>query len=1057
MILASCGKSKTAEEYLRDARASRDSNNVPAAIINLKNALQQDAKNLDARVLLAQSYIDLGDGGSAEAEANHAKQDGADAIRIGTTLAEAELIEGKAAAALSDGQPPEGAPPALEADLAGVRARALLALGRFDEARDTLTAGEKSDPRSLKLQFAGIVYALSQRDIAAARERVTKAQAEFPNDARLIALHGAVDFADAKYEDAEREYKRASEAQSWNVALRLEVVRAQIAEGKLTEADANLDTILKSSPKNPSANYLRALSAYRAKNYESALNYSESILALMKDSAPTLLIAGSSAYARNQFDKASAYLGRYVFLVPANTQARKLLASAELQVGRAGDAVKTLSPAVAQANDDGDAQLLAMIGNAAARSGNLAEANRYLTMAVEKQPENTALRTELGATKISLGQTDAGIEELERAAREDPKAQSPEIALLLAYLRNKDYDKALEIAEQLKQQHPDDAIGYDFTGAVNLLKGEDQAAETDLLKARELHPGDAMALANLGALAIKNKKLDTAVGYYQEILKADPKNSRASLSLAQVQSMMGKAGDAEATLKNAVQQTPDDPAPRIVLARAQLVQGKNQDALDTIGPLLANAPQNPDVLEVVGHAQLGLLHFDQAIAAFKTLASVVPDSAAAHRYAAEAYAVAQNNDGAVVEARKAVELDPKDGSAKILLARLLLAQKNYDEVLVAQQNQDEALRIVDELEKQYPESPEVADLDGLIAMQQRRPQDAASDFQRALKLNDNSTYRGQLAMAQSQMGQLDEAEKTLKPWIETHPDDKVALLAMVDVYRTAKKGEEAVAAARQALQRYPNDPGVKAMLARTLVAVKQYDEARKLTDELANDNPKNPDIAFLAGALAEAQNRIPDAVAAFDRAMRLADTAQVRARLASVQMKAGRPQDALATLKAWTDGHPDDFAIRVILGDTYLTLNRAEDARSQYTDALRHDPNSAVVENNLAYALLQLGQSREALPHARHAVMLAPQSPQVLDTLGDVLLENHNTGEALQTLQNAARLAPDNGDIEFHLARALADSGKKDEARGMLRSLIDTNKPFTERQQAQKMLTALGG
>src|SRR5438270_8294907 len=59
-LLASCD-SKSAEKYIREAEAERAAGKITAAIIDAKNALQKEPKNLEARVLLARFYLDLPD------------------------------------------------------------------------------------------------------------------------------------------------------------------------------------------------------------------------------------------------------------------------------------------------------------------------------------------------------------------------------------------------------------------------------------------------------------------------------------------------------------------------------------------------------------------------------------------------------------------------------------------------------------------------------------------------------------------------------------------------------------------------------------------------------------------------------------------------------------------------------------------------------------------------------------------------------------------------------------------------------------------------------------
>jgi putative PEP-CTERM system TPR-repeat lipoprotein len=880
-MLGACSKGKTVAEYIATGKTQRDGGNYPAAIISFKNALQQEPKNQTARALLAQTYLDMSNGAEAEAELTRAKQEGADPAAIEEPVAEADLLQGRPEKVLTETDPPPGASSAVRAGLLSLRGRALTSLGRMDEARAALDLGLQADPHSAEVLAAMAMYSAAQRDMATARDRVAAAEKESPKDMKLVALQGAVDFAAGEFAESEQSYQRVVTAQAWNLSARLGLARAQIGAGKLQEANATLAIILKSASKDPNTNYLRALAAYRGKDYANALSYSETTLGLSKDYVPALLIAGGAAYGLDRFEQANSYLNRYLFRVPDNVQARKLLAAVQMRMGRPADAVKTLSPAVDKS--DGDAQLLAMIGTAAVRSGDLAGANRYLSEAVKQQPDNAALRTELGVTEISLGQTDTGIDELEKAAQQDPNALGPDVALILTHLRSKDYDKALDVAERMQKNRPDDPIGYDYAGVIEILKGDPKAGEAALLKARELRPGDPMALRNLATLAIKDGKFDVANGYYDEILKANPKDSRAYISEAELEARAGKPEETEAKLKQAIEQSPDDVAPRVVLARLYLVEGKPQPALETVQPVIAKNPNNPALLEVTGRAQLALHQFDAAIGTFRTLVEAAPQASASHRLLAEAYTASKQFDAALLEARKAVEVAPADPAAQMSLARLLTGTGQYDE----------ARKIVDDLGKKYPKNVEVPELGGLIALAQYRFDDAIVAFQNALAIRENSVDRTRLSIAQSRSGHPEQAEKTLSTWLDAHPDDIVVRMGLGDLYTAINRNSDAETQYAEILRQKPNDVAAENNLAWVLSRLNQTSEALEHARHAATAAPSNPQVLDTLGVILLQSQKGSEAVQTLQNASKAAPAApEIQFHLAQALVSTGKKDEA---------------------------------------------------------------------------------------------------------------------------------------------------------------------
>src|SRR4051812_41487148 len=82
-----------AASYYEDAVAKFDNKDTKAALIQLKNALVQDPNLLPAHVLLARTYLDLGEGASAEAALREASRLGADRSATIVALARAYLLQ----------------------------------------------------------------------------------------------------------------------------------------------------------------------------------------------------------------------------------------------------------------------------------------------------------------------------------------------------------------------------------------------------------------------------------------------------------------------------------------------------------------------------------------------------------------------------------------------------------------------------------------------------------------------------------------------------------------------------------------------------------------------------------------------------------------------------------------------------------------------------------------------------------------------------------------------------------------------------------------------------
>jgi len=896
-LLTGCND-KTAAEYIQDAQKHRAAGNISAGIIDLKNALQQEPKNLTARILLARFYLDLPDSASAESELLHARQDGADAISTAVPLAQAELLLGKPELALKETDVGNAPSPEANASLMAARGQALMALGRMSDASDALEAGLKSDPHSVDVLSAMVRYALVKNDLPTARDRLAEAEKQDPKNPTLFSLSGAIDFGAGDFAASEKAFQNMLKAAPWSLAARVGIARAQIAEGRPKDADPNLEIVLKAAPNDPNTHYLRALAAFREADYVTAQTHIQRALSTTKSFPQALLLGGAISYALRQFEQANTYLTQYVYLIPNNVQALKMLAAVQMASGRAADAVKTLSPSVAGGTED--AQLLAMIGAASARSGDLTSASRYLAKAVSKQPDNATLRTQLGVAEVALGQTDVGIEDLQKAGQQDPNALRPELALFSAYMRNKLYDKALEVGERVEKSHPTLALGFDLAGFAYVAKGDRDSARNAFLKGREAQPGDALTLRTLAAFEVKDGNLAAASQYLEESLKANPKNTQAYLDLAEIDGRENHPQEMVANLRKAIEQDPDNWTPRVLLGRVLLLSGKAQDALDTVQPALTKDPNNFAALEVAGRAQLALKHTDAALTTFKTLSDLQPQSSVVHRYLAEAHALANDIDAAILEARSATELDPKDEPSALMLVRLYMAKRDFE----AARSQ------VDKMTADHPNDPSILAIDGDIALAQGRPDDAVASFKLALDISDNGLIRSRLAAAQVKAGHPDEAEKTLRSWIDAHADDMVARMALADIYLAEHRAEDAKKQYEIVLAKFPNNVIVENNLAWALSELGQTKEALEHARHAAALAPTAPDVLDTLAVVLLQDKNANEAVTTLDRAVASAPAnPQIQYHLAQALAQSGDKARARSVLKSLL-GNSQPFAER---------------------------------------------------------------------------------------------------------------------------------------------------
>jgi cellulose synthase operon protein C len=151
--------------------------------------------------------------------------------------------------------------------------------------------------------------------------------------------------------------------------------------------------------------------------------------------------------------------------------------------------------------------------------------------------------------------------------------------------------------------------------------------------------------------------------------------------------------------------------------------------------------------------------------------------------------------------------------------------------------------------------------------------------------------------------------------------------------------------------------------------------------------------------------------------------------------------------------HPDDLGMVEALAGIEIKQGRYDEAEAHLKSILDKKPRDPISLNNLAWIYQKRGDKR-ARDLAQEAYVLAP-SGQTADTLGWILVNQGAAATALPLLRQASSQLAGNLDIKYHLAAALNDTGKRDEARKLLTAMLEEKATFDERQNAQKLLDEL--
>jgi Flp pilus assembly protein TadD len=157
--------------------------------------------------------------------------------------------------------------------------------------------------------------------------------------------------------------------------------------------------------------------------------------------------------------------------------------------------------------------------------------------------------------------------------------------------------------------------------------------------------------------------------------------------------------------------------------------------------------------------------------------------------------------------------------------------------------------------------------------------------------------------------------------------------------------------------------------------------------------------------------------------------------------------DAVKLLEQFLQTYPADNYARLKLAAHYQQLGLNTKAINQYEQLVEVLPDNVLVLNNLSW-LYWLEGDASALDTAAKAFQIASDNPDIADTYGWIMLHEGNKREALEILQAAASNAPHKPGIRYHLAQALADNGRHEQAQKELSRLLRDYPAFEQKGDA---------
>ncbi len=799
-------------------------------------------------------------------------------------------------------------------DLIGLRARAYLATGRYDEALTFVTnagaslnadesrylraealIGSRDFTRALALLGAAEPSQVAQQtrarglrarayagagDLKNARQELDALLAAEPGqpEASLMLAELSLREQDAQHAskalEAALALRPASGADPWRSRLLRMQAEIDLSIGQLDAARKTLADLKRTDPGARGTHVLAARMAVLDGNSRDAVaELRRLLLEQPEDSYVRLLLAVALVESRN-YNQAEQQLSAILSKSPDDTQARLALARLQLMQGRL-DAAQALL-------EEGEAgpEKSALLGLIKLRLGDSATAIDLLRASLAAKPDDPGRALDLAEAYLSVGDAQQASDALGKvtSVSKDQQGRLQRVRFLVRVLESGiNVDRSIE---DMVSKLPDDIpLRLLAAGVYTSNLDKPTAARRHLQEALRRAPTDTRVLMALARLESATGDFDASRAAFMNVLKVEKDNVSAISGLAWLAVRRGDTGEL-ASWRTELDRL-SGPRVRVEALRLALYQK------DTFGAQRAEKTLLEEIADpAIANYALGGIYLDagQVRAARDRLRKAAEARADVPEYWLR-LAQAEASLGELSAAENALN------QALVARPAWLPAARQLVSVSLQRQNPTRALAVVKELREQRQNDLALMVLDADTRAAAGRPAEAAALYEAVYRRRADRNVLMRWVAARRAAG-IPAPEQPLLARLEQAPDDPTLRLDLAMQHQKAGNAAGAIVEYRKALAAEPANPVALNNLAWLLFEGKRGApaEALELARRAHAAAPSSAQIMDTLGWILFSIGRRDEALPMLEQAAKLAPAnEQVVGHLAEAKRSAGSP------------------------------------------------------------------------------------------------------------------------------------------------------------------------
>ena len=692
------------------------------------------------------------------------------------------------------------------------------------------------------------------------------------------------------------------------------------------------------------------------------------------------------------------------------------------------------------------------------QQGEAAQARTLLEDLLARHPDDSQANYWLSQALLKLGQSDEALKYLEKSVELAPDNIRLRQILAITYARQDRPEQARKVFSQILAM-PDgrvrvrealDQLGL-AQGLVLLRQNRLQKAAKLIEKAYAVAPDSDYALLGLAHLRLREGDSAEAERLYQKVLAVDPLNPEANLALGRLYGQVGRDDEAIEALEKAAHARDGSIAQQANRLLTSLYRKKARDMAASLGASESALKEAIDLAKELFRRK----SLDEAQLLLEAVLAKAPENAQAHYWLGQVFITRRDLAKGLAKIEHSAALAPDNLLLKLELGRayeragrLEDALKTYDEIrqqakdknllreagkrqgmvrartLVESGDLAAALKIYQDLRRQYPDDLHVLELTATIHEKLGQTADADRLYEELLKrAPGDAAMHYRLALVYERRGDQERFLEQLRRVLELKPGNRLAILALNKLglqeglaHMAAARWDQALAAFKRVLEVVPDEPLVNFDIGVVYERQGRLGEAEAAYRKVLEVKPDHVEAHLRLGRLYTETGRTAEAVEAFERVLKLAGgTAQAaEARRHLKPLYERQASQAVAALEAGEL----TVAEALQLSKKLIRKHEAHAARAVLEALLKHEAGNAQGHYWLGQAELQLGDVAAAVREVERSVELAPGNARLRLELGKVYERAGRGEDALGVYEKLLAEVDDEGVLREARRRA---------------------------------------